>query len=290
MTQSFIDIYQNIANSDIDESLFEASSFRNPILKEIDGEFLKLKNTKLVKDQRPIKKQLQILIRKFTGSKHVFVNIKKDLNNAYVIPIYNGMFYKKVKQDIKSINERGIEGSQYIDRIYITFGQKLINKLSHTQLTAVLLHELGHAFLHKSHIMIFVNSIIKSSHAIIVLISMKYFLNYFLIPIIPYLIIVRTIGFLDHKEEYNADKFAAKYGYADDIADVMLMFHNINVKNKSKIRRIFDSIISFILPTSHPLSKNRLKKLHNHYMKKYQQIYPDIKNELTIIFNSLENK
>ncbi len=281
--QEIINLYEQSYN--IQEELFEASKFRNPILKELDGEFLKLKNSKKIKVANI--KVIQQLIRKFTGAKYVYLNVKKDMFNAYVIPIYNGFFYKKVKQNIKNINEDGIEGSQYIDRIYITFGQKLIDKLSHKQLTAILLHELGHVYLHRSHVIMFIKKIITLS-TIGGTISINLITGIFIPIILPLILINRTFSFFDHKEEYNADKFALKYGYGDDISNVMIKLYNKEMKNKSKIRQIFDSIIYMLLPTSHPKSKNRIKNISKTYLKKYQKIYPDISNELTIIFRNLE--
>ncbi len=280
--QEIIDLYEQ--SYELQEELFEASKFRNPILKELDGEFLKLKNSKTVKVENI--KSIQQLIRKFTGAKYVYLSIKKDMFNAYVIPIYNGFFYKKVKQDQKIIDD-GIEDSQYIDKIYITIGQKLLDKLSHKQITAVLLHELGHVYLHRSHVMMFVKKIINLS-TVIGTISVNLMTGVFVPIILPLLLISRTFSFFDHKEEYNADKFALKYGYADDISKVMLTFHKKEIQNKSKMRQIFDNIIYMILPTSHPQSKNRIDKINKTYLKKYQKIYPDIKNELTIIFKNLE--
>jgi len=273
-------MYDDTFNESIPNLLFEASGFRNPILKEIDSEFLKLKTSDNEKDFLPIKKKLQNLIQKFTGAKHVFISIKKDMFNAYVIPIYNGTFYKKVSQS-KSVEEKGIEGSEYIDRIYITFGLDLINKCNNKQLTAVLLHELGHAFLHKSHILSFIKKI-----SILGIIPLKFGLN---VPIgLALLLILRTLSFFDHKEEYNADKFAVKYGYGDDFAKLMLSVHKNNQLNKSKIRKIFDLFITTVYPSEHPRPKNRINKINNIYLKKYQKIYPDIKNNLTIIFKKME--
>ncbi len=285
--QELINLYDETYNNILNfhEELFEASKFRNPILKELDGEFLKLKNNNQTKVENI--KTIQQLIRKFTGSKYVYLNVKKKMFNAYVIPIYNGRFYKKVKHDIKSTDENTIEGSQYIDRIYITFGRTLINNSSHKQLTAILLHELGHAYLHKSHVMSFVKTITKVSTGIgTIVVSL---LNGILIPLfLPLFLVSRTFSFLDHREEYNADNFALKYGYGDDFAKTMLLSHKYETNNKTKMKKIFDSLMYLLLPPEHPHSKNRIKNLNSTYLKKYQKIYPDIKNELTIIFKQLE--
>ncbi len=290
--KQFKTIFEESYNEAIQEHqenlIFEASRFREPVLKKIDSSFQKMKKTAAFKGED--KRNLQKLVSEFTGATKVYVSVKKNMMNAYIIPIYNGILFKDIKDKknsaIKNTMLSGdIQNSKYIDKLYITFGDQLIETLQPTELTAVLLHELGHAFLHTSHVRVIVNLILRKISFIL---GVVLYFNSIPFSFFPWLVVLRTLNFLDHLEEYNADKYAVKYGYADDMSRVLIKFHNIETKNKSKIHIFLIEVLKFILLSSHPRSKSRLSKLKKTYQKKYAELYPDLKQDITIIFQNLK--
>ncbi len=261
------------------QTILEASRIREPILKKIDDNFAKLKMNP--KDSA-VKRELKQNILKFTGVKTVLISFKTDYFNASVFPIYNNDIIKDFKFK-KTMAKEDVSNNKYIKKIYITFGIDLLNKLSSKELTAILLHELGHVYNHTTHIWNILSKIAPT-------LAFVLFLPSALPALIPYFIVSRTLNFFDHKEEYNADHYAIKYGYGDEMIKVFKKFNHIETAKKSKIKILLTKMYNIIVGTTHPDSKKRACKTAQEMYKDYKKLYPKQTKELTLILNDLNCK
>lgn len=276
------------------EPIFEASSFRSEILKEIDQDFALIKkdkkslaaNKKLVKD-----------IKQFTGIKDIVITLKKDYYNAAVFSVYNQALstdiinvFKdyKVDGDIKDLDVVE-EPSKYIKKLYIVFGSDLIGDLSPRELTAIILHELGHSFNYTANLPRLFLSMFKN---IIDFTGKILAIPTFAVSLLISSILMRTLTFLDHRGEYKADQFAIKYGYADDIVKVLYKFHNKEVEMKDK-QAWWEKILWFIgrliSPSTHPTSSSRIEEINNQMLNDYKKLYPKLSKELSIILQDVKS-
>ncbi len=290
---------------EFEELIFEASKFRSEILKDIDQDFALIK-----KDKKDLaaKKSLVENIKKFTNTKHVNVSIKKDYMNAAVIPIYNQVLSIDLINILKDYeageNIRNVdvveEPSKYIKKMYIMFGDELIDMFSPRELTAILLHELGHVFTYTANLPRILLSLFQKSVGIAGMMlktPILWLLNLISLPayIISSLIImivVRTLTFLEHKSEYKADQFAAKYGYGDEMIKVLYKLHNKQIERQSQqtwYEKIWNFIGTIFQPSSHPASSKRIKEVNEQILKDYKKMYPTLSNELNIILKDINS-
>lgn len=287
-----------------DELIFEVSKFRSEILKEIDQDFAQLK---VDKKNSAARKTLVENIKKFSGIKHVILSLKKDYMNAAVIPIYNqtiSMDLVNVFKDyeagenIKTLNVVE-EPSTYIKKIYIIFGNELIDKFSARELTAILLHELGHSFTHTANLPRILLSLVTKGVGIIgsvlktpiLLIFNWLTIPAYLISSLIVITIVRSLTFLEHKGEYRADQFPAKYGYGDEIIKVLYKIHNAEVEKESKeswLAKVWNFIEWLYMPSSHPNSSKRIEEVNEQMLSHYKKLYPKLSNELNIILKDIK--
>ena len=287
-----------------DDYILEASQMRAPSLKKIDMNF-----SELQKDLRnsQAKKDLVKNIKDFTKIKSVVVTIKKDHDNACVIPVYNRSLpismnlWTKVKsifsrekkfEEIKNVEE----SAKYIEKIYIFIGDKLINSLANRGLTSIVLHELGHTFAHTSN---FPNIIEKWVRILSTVGLVKTLFVGSIIPgtglsvpiSITLLVVSRSLTFVEHLGEYSADKYAAKYGYGDEIIRVLNRFQqeeDISNRQKNFLKKLYDAIVRLFFPRTHPKDSKRICKVAEEMRSKYKKMYPKMSNELTTILNDLK--
>lgn len=279
------------------DPLFEASPTRSPILKRIDKNFKNLKDDIRNND---VKRDLILNIKDFTNIQKIRFSIKKNFDNAVVITLYNqnlskDFFNKNISTNFKYI-------SKYIKNVYIIFGDKFFDRLSSMELTAVLLHELGHSFAHTSNLSSIFNSylvLISSILMIPVTILSPFIATPIMLTSLLILFTVnRTAAFRQHYGEYGSDKFASRYGYADEMIRVLHKFHLEEKKFKEKqmlkkglfLDKIVDFIIQLWFPKEHPNTSERVCKAANDLMSDYKSQYPKLKNDLNIIFSDLKCK
>ena len=172
-------------------------------------------------------------------------------------------------------------------------------KLTPAEMVGVLLHEIGHITYHKSFISVLFVKIfrfIKSSSVFdflryifkkitsIIILNQLYILFLAII-----FIFTRTLSFFEHKEEYHCDKFAAKYGYGDELASAFIKLGNYTGSiSKNKSRGIFKKIVDFIKTifnsSTHPDEINRIctiaEKLKIDYIKSYPKIKTTLERDL----------
>lgn len=285
------------------ELILEASQFRSEILKEIDQDFALIKKDK---NALAAKKALVKNIKEFSGVKNIVVTFKKSYFNAAVIPAYNQIIsmdllniFKDYKVDgnIKDLNVVE-EPAKYIKKLYIIFGDELIDKFSPRELTAILLHELGHSFTYTANLPRILLALFQKTVGIVGM-TLKYPIMWIfnLITVPVYLVstliiitVVRSLTFLEHKSEYKADQFAVKYGYGDEIVKVLYQLHGKEVEKKADenwFEKIWNFIESFFSPSSHPASSSRIKEVNEQMVTEYKKLYPKLSTELNIILKDI---
>lgn len=286
------------------ELLLEASKFRSELLKDLDDAFSLLK-----KDNKSIKakKKVTDIIQEFSKIKTVVFNTKSKFLNASVIPVYDQLISSDLINILKDYQASGNirnleiveEPSKYIKKIYVIFGIELINTFSPRELTAIFLHELGHVFTYTSNLPRILLALVKNTVGTIgqfFKTPILYILNIFTLPIyfmtmILIITFVRTLTFLEHKSEYRADQFAAKYGYGDEMIKVLYKFHNKYIETESKkawYKKIWDYIEEIFVPSSHPQSSKRIEELSEKMSADYKKLYPNLNKELSIILRDIK--
>lgn len=287
-----------------DELIFEVSKYRSDILKDIDRDFAKIK-----KDRKDLaaKKELTENIKKFSGIKKVIITFKKDYLNAAIIPIYNQQISMDLVNVLKSYeageNIKSLdvveEPSKYIEKIYVIFGNELIDTFSARELTAILLHELGHSFTYTSNLPRILLALFQKGVGVVGMVlktPILWLLNLITLP--AYLIssliiitIVRSLTFLEHKSEYRADQFAAKYGYFDEMVKVLYKLHHREMEQQSKKawwEKLWYFIEGLFSPSTHPKSSRRIEEINDKMLSDYKKLYPKLSNELNIILKDIK--
>ncbi len=296
------------------QPVFEVSQYAPKILKDIEKIFAKLK-------KKPfdvyLRKQLVKKIKTFTGIKKVSLSIKKKFFNASVIPIYDDDFIKMSFEELKGINiNQQIkptklqrlssieESSKYIKKIYLILGAPLFKQFSPEELTSILLHEIGHAYLTTSNVTTNLIYILKETE-----LSKKKdwkkikknesffpkvnkFFNY-----IFSIQVLHGLTFLERMHEYKSDKFAVKYGYGVELISVHKFFDSIGKRKKSNsnilsiIKQKTNELWNIIINPedySHPAEKKRIAQIERQIKNKCIDVYPNLSTELSIILKDYE--
>lgn len=274
---------------------FEAVQNRSALLKKLENEIDNVKKNK--KDTQSIK-QINDILKKFTLIKNIHFNIKENLNNAYCITVYNDFFNKTLinyskrnfHEKNKSMTVQETEIPKYIKRVELIFGRELLNQCNSQECVAIILHEIGHSFAHTTNIPnLFV--IIRNKLDSI----LKKLTNVSIIPSIMLLTfllsnISKSLSFFEHTSEYNADEFVVKYGYGDDLMNVLNKYRStISKNNQSWVKQIINTFLQlFKSGSSHPSNEKRLCSMKQKMLDRYKDQYNPIKKELDIIYGKIQ--
>ncbi len=275
--------------------LYEVSSKRSPILKQIDELFREIKANPTDKS---LWRQLEKRTQEFTGIKKVYFVLEKGLYNAYVFPKYKDNLpdlFGKIEKTKNSMHAE--ETPKYISYAVIVFGKVLLEEVSNREATAIVLHELGHLYQHTANYSLLLGrKLFQYSRNILrgtgLAMGVASLTNPAFLPLLlASFALSRTLTYNDHARELNADGYAAKYGYAEEIA---LAHYKLEKKRKayrkkiSWLDNIWNHIKSFILLPTHPSDKERvcnmIEKMKNDHKKKY----PNLKNKFNIIYADLK--
>jgi hypothetical protein len=288
-----------------DELVFEASQFRSEILKEVDQNFTQIKKDKT---DLAAKKALVKNIKDFSGIKDVIITFKKEYYNVAVIPIYNQLVstdllnvFKDYEagENIKSLTVVE-EPTKYIKKVYIIIGNEIVDKLLPRELTAIILHELGHCFTYTANLprvlLAFFQKYIGRI-GLVLKIPVLWFLKIFVLPafLISTLIIitvVRSLTFLEHKSEYKADQFATKYGYGEEMIKVLHKIYTRQVereKYETWQEKLCDFMKELFSPPVHPVNSRRIEEVNDQMLNEYKKLYPKLSNELSIILKDIKS-
>ena len=243
---------------------FEASPYREEVLKKIDEDFTNLK--KSFNDQN--KKQLEKHIKKFTGFKNIDVVFLKDayLNEPItVVPVFKGNFFKTKK--FKNLLKEDKINNDYIRNVQIIISKKELKDFSPKELTAQLLFEIGKMYERSTNVM---DKMEKSK--IYVILSIPPILKkhqYFLL-LINYLYLLFYFQLLQFENKRKAD-FVTKYGYGDEYIKVLYKKHKKKIKSPI-LGKIINAIfrITFGITTE----KSSICKILKNIEIKYKDQYP----------------
>jgi len=288
--------------------LQESSPNAPKILKEMELLFNNLKKNKNDHNNR---EKLISKIKDFTKIEKVVFILEKGFN-AGVFTLYKPTAASSFSQIIsyalesKDFNEKPMkqlsslkevkEPANAIDTIYIFYGQDMVKALTGAELVAVLLHELGHTFMTTTNLPYKLLSTFKRLFAgtiylnflakIFDFIAFKFYLLYNLIA----LGFIWGITFDKRRNEYAADKFVLKYGYADDLISVLAKFKKPTRtpsgwldKVKEFINQIYTILTTIINPSDHPSLDRRIKQLENKIFNEYRKQYPEYKTTIDMI-------
>lgn len=295
MNNNLNNLFEEFYNQNKDLNLLiEIGKEVAPILKDIEKLFDIIRK-KIIKKEK-LKddiKSLESKISEFTKIEHVNIRIKKNIYNAGIIPVYKMDIGEKVNlKDIflkEEVRDTIIDSTKYIKKIIIIFGDDIIKSLTSSELVAVLLHEVGHLFQHTSSLPTIISRLVKFISGLSLaksIIMLPFFSGMVIAPIsIALFLTSRTLTFIEHKSEFNADNYASKYGYGDEMIKVNNKFRNFTNEHENKksvFRKIYDFIIGLILPSTHPSDSKRMCLQLENIKKNYKENYPEFDEELNI--------
>ena len=282
---------------DFEYIMFEATRARSPVLKKID------KNFDILRKTPKNKKEITDLIKNikdFTGIRTVFFVIKQGELDACVFTKYNQslpkLFKKKGEDKLRTEKFKAEESPKYIKGIYVLFGTKTLDMFSSRELTAILLHEIGHIYQHTANFSLLLPTLINkfakvglvgSSLALLRVIVFPS-ISLIILPIIVSLFALsRSLTFADHMGELNADEYAIKYGYGDDLAKVFFKFNTLTggkTRPQNWMQKAWGSIKSFFSLSSHPHDSQRMCDIIDKMRSDYKKDYPKFSKEITTIY------
>ena len=290
--------------------LSEVSEYAPKILREIEGNIEILRNNYTDKNART---KLVLLLRKFTKIDRVNIFYQLDEFNAGVIPTYkkniSSDFSSKVRdvlggkdvstnrvksEDLKKLKFIA-EPIKYIESLNIFIGVPLLKALTPPEMVATLLHEIGHTFNSTSNISYLyvkmVKELLSLSFAGYAYLRIVNVIEQFL-PVFYFgtLALVYGITITQHRNEYNADKYAVKYGYGDELISVFKKLDStVKVREnrtsiKTKLSKflllIKDFFITAIFSYEHPSVQSRVDQIEDLLYSKYKEIYPKYDTEI----------
>jgi hypothetical protein len=254
--------------------IFEISPNAPKYLNNLDNLFHNIKlnySTNYIKKTIPkIQKELSLI----TGIKNIkLINLKKQ-ETVFIYPEYN---FDKLTKNNKGLMD---ESFNHVERIILAINFDLLfvkALLTPQEMTAIILHELGHLIQHRSKFSMYIFNKLRQIKLLIN--KVAYFPTlYFIMYIYS-----RPLSFFEHKQEYNCDKFAIKYGYGDELASAFVKFNPAlfrNDKSRSrwaKIKELFKTIFNI---SPHPSDERRICQLMNGMKTEYMKDYPELNQHL----------
>jgi hypothetical protein len=271
--------------------VFEVSRSRPPELKRIDALFDQIRREKLGSSARlNLLRQLGKEISIFTGVKKVIVGTKKDYFNAMVITNYNNLLPELFKKKITPE-----ESYKYIKSFYVIYGDKMYDQFPSRQLTAILLHEIGHIYQHTSTLGQVLPKLANKSSKITQILASIITLGSggatasITVPLwAATFALSRTLTFGDHARELDADDFAAKYGYADEMAKAFYKFNKLSGRTERQpntwLGKVGKFIGKFFTFSTHPSDPDRICGLIEKMKTEYKKQYPKMSKEISTIY------
>lgn len=242
-------------------------------MQEIDALFKHVKRCKTNSQRMEVLSKMEDQLRQTFMTEFSieikYVGIYSD--NFIVIPELKPSGKLTTTQDLVKLG--------HIKKLNFIIGMDLIVDATPRELTAILLHEIGHVTTHISNSIIVLHNILKPINSISNVLSRIPILGTVLFPII--IITSRSLNWTQHVFEYNADKFAVKYGYGDELAKLIHRWDthekNQNTFSNKRFSEKLDLAISLIkdsiLGVTHPTYKSRIKTISNEMKKNYLKEY-----------------
>ena len=240
------------------QTLLEISNIVDQQLLEIDKIFAELKRQNRTSEIN----KLLILIEKKLGS---FFKTKIQVQADYIGVSANNVACLPVFKTNKFPTNPSLKDIKYIN---IIIGYNIIQLCSPSELTSILLHEVGHIEQSLHGFSLWINNLFMKLEKIGTLVSV--------LPIIGFIFFILRLGGLtltSRMKEYKADEVAIKYGYGDEL---MSALHKLNKYGSYGESNIFDKILIYIkelLVDAHPKNTSRIKQINNIIIDKYADEY-----------------
>jgi len=228
----------------------------------------------------------------FTGVP-VRIYFKPDLVNMMTFPNFDfdanpsqlkGLIGEQEIGNIKDV----MNISASITRINIIIGHKFITdfKLTAGEIVAIILHELGHIYYHKSFFSFIFKNLLRALSvagirvnflaSIFIKIQTGVFEPVFWVIGYALLMTTRTLSFFEHREEYNCDKVAAQFGYGMEMESALSKLQGIpQRKNRWFFTKFTDFVKRIANIGSHPDGASRACNVAKSMLKEYADLYPD---------------
>jgi hypothetical protein len=233
-------------------------------------------------------KKLSQHVSQFTRIPTISIKIKQNSWTYSVFPIYTNDLPSPFKK-----NNKPADVHKYIDKVYFVVGSYVIDTLSQKELTAILLHELGHVDEHTSTLMAMMSSIVGeySQHGTTISLIIPFI--WLLLPV--FILTSHVARLYDRLEEYKSDNYATINGYGEEMAKALYKLKQIDDKqslSKNKNMGILDKvkrfIMNFLYPPEFPSDKKRICRTINSMLDDYKKQYPDLKQDMHVMFSDLK--
>jgi len=215
--------------------------------------------------QRVLSKLDKTLSRIFSTKFKFYLDNRDFKNTAGTIPEL------KEGKDLEPILQEGKIQLINVATMHIIYGTEFVKLLTPTELTAVLLHEIGHVCYDLKGIWKFLNNI-SSNIAPIFLIIPFYFIIHSLVSL--------AYTFTSYQKEYLADSFAVDYGYGDELISALYKF-NKNIKSPPVTKPVpfitrFKNFLTWFFnfgQKQHPETRDRICNMIKQMEEKYNDDY-----------------
>jgi len=253
--------------------IFERGTHALSEFQEVDNIFAQLKKTDFNKSRKLVLR-LETVLESIFGT-DVIIELQNHgslIDNFAVLPILKPT--PEITRNI--INPTAIKLYD-VQKLHFFIGVELIETSKPRQLTAILLHEIGHVIQHVSVMSERINSILSNIRLVSQIMGYIPLISLIFLPI--FVITTRTLNFRNHINEYHADKFATQYGYGDDLIKWCLI--NVKEKQTEKINliKIFSTLHRFLFGSSHPSFDKRILAVIEEMKSKYSKEYGNAKIE-----------
>ena len=254
-------------------------------------------------------------IKDFTKIRNVVLFFDDEFNlgvvtkykNAKILSIVKSFFemFKRGKMIIRNKTLPALmsvdESADAIDIVYIFIGKPMMKALTPKELVAVVLHELGHVYSTTSsipgNILLFLKTVLLKPIQINSSVSDWIFSKIVFLYTMIVSVLIHGITFTQHIGEYQADNFALRYGYGDELVLALNKFYKIEKVNKKNIatskifiKKIIDAFLRIFTTSKdetsespHPDTKTRIEKLESQIFGEYKKTYPNYKEVFDLI-------
>ena len=247
--------------------LTEIGSKRLPGLNKVDESFKNLKQSKDKQSDAKLIIALQKILSDIFNTKcEVYIEyVGPGSNNCGIMP-----YYKRGGDLVKSEDSINLGN---IEKLNILVGKDFIHRFEPRELTAVIMHEIGHVVNHGSFALNALRKVAYRSSIVLSTLNSIPIVNAFALPML--IITSRTFYFTNHIGEYDADALATEYGYGDEMIHILRKFGKRREKfkeNASLLTKI-SLFKSTILGHSHPTPEQRISKIATEMKTNYAKLY-----------------
>lgn len=240
-------------------------------LKDVDVLFKRLKAANKDKVTRQkILRELEIKLEKLFGipvviDYHLFGLFSE---NFAVFP------YIKPNKDVKIKETKDMIQFINVKKVNLIFGNNFIKMHTSQELTAILLHEIGHLTNYLTKASQLFLTVLSPIFSILQGLRMLPIVSIVLFPL--YILCSRSLFFIQHMGEYQADKFVAKMGYGDELISAIEKWkkESIKIKKSLTLMQRISMIGQFLKGSTHPTDISRIEKLIEsikvEYLKRYK--------------------